>query len=81
MKTFTAREFSRSSAVVFAACDRDGEARVLHRDGRAYRVLPDAPPARFITSVPDFAARRRKLFPEPLSKAQTKMLDQMLRGE
>ncbi len=81
MKTFTVRELDRSPATVLAACDRDGEARIRHRDGRAYRIQPEAAPARFITSIPDFAARRRKLFPKALSKSQTARVDQMLRGE
>ncbi len=81
MKTFTVRELDRSPATVLAACDRDGEARISHRDGRAYRILPEAAPARFITRVPDFAARRRKLFPQPLSTAFTRELDKAIRSE
>jgi hypothetical protein len=81
MRTFTVRELDRAPATVLAACDRDGEARISHRDGRAYRIVPEAAPARFITRVPDFRARLRKLFPKPLTTSQTRMVDQMIRGE
>jgi hypothetical protein len=81
MKTFTVRELDRAPATVLAACDRDGEARIRHRNGRTYRIKPEAAPARFITAVPDFAARRRKLFPKPLTAAFARELDQGIRGE
>ena len=81
MKTFTVRELDRTPAVVLAACDRDGETRIRHRDGRAYRLRPEVAPLRVITALPDFAARRRQLFPKPLTKMQARRVDQILRGE
>jgi hypothetical protein len=33
-----------------------------------------------ITSLPDFAARRNMIFPRPISKAQARKFDKMLRG-
>jgi hypothetical protein len=81
MKTFTVRDLDRSPSVVLDACDRDGEARIRRRGGKTYRLLPDAEPKRVITSLPDFAARSRKLFPKPLTKSQTDLVDRMIRGE
>ena len=80
-KTFTVRELDRTPAVVLAACDRDGEALIRRRDGREYRLVPADGPKRAITSVPDFAARRRKLFPKPLPATFALALDQAMRGE
>lgn len=81
MKTFTVRELSRTSAVVFAACDRDGVARISHRDGRAYRVQPVSITERDVSTVPDFAVRRHKLFPNPLPVAFARKLDQAISGD
>ena len=81
MKTFTVRDLDRTPAAVLAACDRDGEALIRRRDGREYRLVPGTGPKRVITSVPDFAARRRRLFPKPLSTAQTRLVDAAIRGE
>ncbi len=81
MKIFTVRELDRNPSVVLDTCDRDGEARIRRRDGRSYRLLPDAEPKRCITSLPDFAARRRKLFPRALTAQQVKLVDRALRGE
>ena len=81
MKTFTVRELDRQPAVVLAACDHDGEARIRRRDGRTYLLVPETEPKRVITSLPDFAARRRKLFPKRLSNKQVEEVDNLLRGE
>jgi hypothetical protein len=81
MKTFTVRDLDRAPAVVLAACDRDGEARIRRRDGRIYRLMPVAGPKRTMTGVPDFAARRRQVFNKPLSAAQTRLADEALRGD
>jgi hypothetical protein len=81
MKTFTVRELDRQPAVVLDACDQDGEARIRRRDGRTYLLVPETEPKRVITSLPDFAARRRKLFPKPLTRGQVQQVDQLIRGE
>lgn len=81
MKTFTVRDLDRAPAIVLAACDRDGEARIRRRDGRIYRLMPAAGPKRAITGLPDFTARRRQMFKKPLSAAQTRLADEALRGE
>jgi hypothetical protein len=81
MRTFTVRELDRAPGAVLAACDQDGEARIRHRDGRTYRLRPEAGPPAAISQPPDFAARRRKLFRAPLSVAFARKLDQAIRGE
>ena len=81
MKTFTVRELDRQPAVVLNACDHDGQARIRRRDGRTYLLVPESEPKRVITSLPDFAARRRKIFPKPFTKEQTRQVDRFIRGE
>lgn len=81
MKTFTVRELDRQPAVVLDACDHDGRARIRRRDGRTYLLVPETEPKRVITSMPDFAARRRRIFPKPLTRGQARQVDQFLRGE
>ena len=80
MKTFTVRELDRVPNAVLDASDRDGGARIRRRNGRTYTIRPDAGPER-ITAVPDFRARLTKLFPKPLSRAQTRMADKLIAGE
>jgi hypothetical protein len=81
MKTFTVRDLDRTPSVVLDACDRDGEARIRRRDGKTYRLVPEGGLKSVITSLPDFAARRRKLFPKMLTAAQTRLADAAIRGE
>ena len=81
MKIFTVRELDRSPSSVLDACDREGEARIRRRDGRSYRLTPEAAPMRFIQSLPDFAARRRRLFPKTLPLSFARALDKAVRGE
>lgn len=81
MKTFTVRELDRQPAVVLDACDHDGEARIRRRDGRTYLLMPESEPKRVVTSLPDFAARRKKLFPKPLTAAFARDLHKAIRGE
>ena len=81
MKTFTVRDLDRAPSSVLAACDREGEVRIRCRDGRTYRLAPEAQARRVISALPDFAARRSKLFPKRLTSRQARLVDQMLRGE
>ena len=81
LKTFTVRDLDRNPRVVLAACDAQGEARIRRRDGRTYLIKPDAPPRTTITSLPDFAARRRRLFRDSLPKSFARKFDQALAGE
>lgn len=80
MKTYTVRELDRQPAVILDACDREGLVRIRRRDGRTYRLEPEHP-AKAIEVVPDFAARRRRLFPEGLTRRQAIALDKLLAGE
>jgi hypothetical protein len=66
---------------VLDTCDREGEARIRRRDGRSYRLIPDVEPTRVIRTLPDFAARRRKLFPRQLPASFGRALDMAIRGE
>lgn len=81
MKTFTVRDLDRRPGEVLAACDAYGEARVRRRDGRSYILKPENPLERPMGILPDFAARRVKVFPEPLSREFTRKLDAFLAGE
>ena len=80
MKTFTVRELDRVPNAVLDASDRDGAAKIRRRNGRTYTIRPDAGPDR-ITALPDFRARLAKLFPKPLSRTQTRLVDKLIRGE
>ena len=80
MKTFTVRELDRQPAVILDACDRDGRVLIRRRDGRTYRIEPEnSAPA--IRAIPDLASRRRRLFPEPLTRQQADSLDKLVAGE
>ena len=84
MKTFTVRELDREPSRVLDTCDAEGAVRIRRRDGRTY--VMEANHAR-TTSVPvsDLLARHRArikgIFPEPLTKKQTRAVDRMIRGE
>ena len=81
VKTFSVRDLDRTPAVVLAACDRDGEARIRRRDGRTYRLMPVSGSKRKMSAVPDFAARRARVFARPLTAAQARRVDEAIRGE
>ena len=80
MKTFTVRELDRKPAMVLDTCDREGAVRIRRRSGRTYTLHPDRGPD-YITEVPDFAKRRRAIFPKPLTPAQTRLADKLIAGE
>jgi hypothetical protein len=81
MKTFTVRDLDRRPGAVLAACDAHGEARIRSRDGRTYLIKPEPATRNAITSLPDFAARRKRLFRQPLARAFARKFDQALAGE
>jgi hypothetical protein len=84
MKTFTVRELDRKPVAVLDTCDREGAVRVQRRDGRSYTVRPDAPLARKVPwrrLVAEHRARIARIFPEPLSKEQVRLVDQLIAGE
>ena len=80
MKTFTVRELDREPAAVLDAADKEGVARVRRRDGRVYSIQPEST-ARKVISLPDFAARRRAIFPKMIPAAQVRKVDKLIRGE
>jgi hypothetical protein len=81
MKTFTVRELDRSPGEVLEASRIDGKARIRARGGQAYTIMPESAPARRITSLPNFAARRAALLAKPLSPEFTRQFDRALAGE
>ncbi|HZV36975.1 MAG TPA: prevent-host-death protein [Verrucomicrobiae bacterium] len=80
MKTFTVRELDRNPAKVLDAADREGSVHIKRRDGRAYSLQPLGS-AKKITALPDFAARRRAIFPKPIPASQARILDKLIAGE
>ncbi len=81
MKTYTVRELDRQPGLVLEACDTDGVARIRCRDGRTYVIKPEAQPRSAITLLPDFSARRGKLFRKAGSRPFTQKFDQAISGE
>ena len=80
MKTFTVRELDRQPAVVLDACERDGLVRIRRRDGRTYLMEPEFR-SKPIAAFPDFALRRRRVFPKALTRQQAAALDKLVAGE
>ena len=80
MKTFTVRQLDREPAVVLDAADKDGVVRIKRRDGRVYSVQPVAISVK-ITSLPDFAARRKAIFAKPIPASQVRLVDKLIAGE
>lgn len=81
MKTFTVRDLDRNPSVVLETCDSEGEARIRRRDGRTYLVRPEGPGRALVNGLPDFSARRAKLFPKPITKEFARKFDEALAGE
>jgi hypothetical protein len=80
MKTFTVRELDREPAAVLDAADRDGSVQIKRRDGRIYSVQP-VRTSRKMTSLPDFAARRKAIFPKTIPSSQARLADKLIAGE
>lgn len=80
MRTFTVRELDRQPSEVLDAADREGIVRIKRRDGRVYSVQPIARAGK-ITSLPDFAARRRAIFSRPIPASQVRQADKLIAGE
>jgi hypothetical protein len=81
MKSFTVRDLDRRPGDVLEACDTHGEARIRRRDGRTYVLKTEAPGGGKMNALPDFSARRQKLFARPLSRTFAQKLDRALAGE
>ena len=80
MKTFTVRQLDREPATVLDAADKEGVVQVRRRDGRVYSIQAEAS-ARNAIVLPDFAARRRAIFPRMIPAAQVRKVDKLMRGE
>jgi hypothetical protein len=80
MKTFTVRQLDRETAMVLKAVNKEGVVRIKSRDGRTYRLQPEARLSR-ITALPDFHARIKRIFPQPIPRTQAKLFDKLLAGE
>ncbi len=59
--TFTLRDLSRQPAKVFETCDATGVVHIRTRDGRSYRILPDAQSPAPSVSVTGIVERSRQL--------------------
>ena len=87
MKTFTVRDLDRKPGAILDVCDREGAVQIRRRDGRTYtmraaRTKSPSPASRDEASgLPDFAARRRALFPESIPREQMELADRLLAGE
>jgi len=81
MKTFTVRELDREPAAVLDAADKEGAVRIKRRDGRIYSVQPLMAASARISSIPDFAARRKAIFSRPIPASQVKRVDKLIAGE
>jgi len=80
MRTFTIRDLDRKPAAVLSACDEDGVVRVKRRDGRSYTLQREGNGQK-MGALPDFKARRKAIFPKPISSKQAKAVDALLGGE
>ncbi len=81
MKTFTVRQLDRETARVMEACDTYGFVRIKRRDGRSY-ILEADHQEKSALNLPDFAARRKKIFGNKvISKKQAALADKLLAGE
>lgn len=80
MKTFTVRQLDREPGAVLDAADAEGAVRVKRRDGRSYSIQPESRSAR-IKELPDFLARIKRIFPNPVSKSQAQAFDKLIAGE
>ncbi len=81
MKSFTVRDLDRRPGDVLDACDAGGEAHIRRRDGRTYVLKAETPAGAKMNELPDFAARRKKLFARPLSRTFAQKLDRAVAGE
>ncbi len=81
VKTFTVRQLDRETAKVMEACDTYGSVRIKRRDGRTYTLEAEKKKT-LMGSLPDFAARRRKIFGRKvISEKQAALADKLLAGE
>lgn len=81
MKTYTVRDLDREPSALLDLADRDGVVRIKRRDGRTYFIRPEGRASAKITSLPDFAARRKTIFSKRIAAAHVERVDRLLAGE
>jgi hypothetical protein len=81
MKTFTVRDLDREPSALLDLADREGVVRIKRRDGRTYFIRPEGGASAKITSLPDFAARRKMIFSKPIPAAHVGRVDRLIAGE
>lgn len=81
MRTFTVRDLDREPSAVLDRVDRDGAVLIKRRNGRTYSIRPEGELSAKITSLPDFAGRRKAIFNKPIPAAQTRRVDKLIAGE
>ena len=81
MKTFTVRELDRSPATVLDAAEAEGAVIVKRRDGRTYRIQPEAAPRSKVRKLPDFDARLKALGMPKIPKSVSDQVDRWMAGE
>jgi len=81
MKTFTVRELDRQPARVLDAADKEGVVRIKRRNGRVYSLQPIADASAKVTSLPDFAARRKAIFSKMIPASEARLVDRLIAGE
>ncbi len=62
------------------AADQDGMVQIKRRNGRLYSLQPEGR-GRRITALPNFAARRRAIFPRTIPALQTLLVDKAIADE
>jgi hypothetical protein len=80
IKTFTVRELDRSPAVVLDAAEAEGVVLVRRRDGRTYRIQPEAV-VRERGKIPDFRARMDAPGMPRISRRTAETVDRWMVGE
>ena len=83
VKTFTVRDLDRTPALVLAAADRDGVARIRQRNGRAYAIRPEVAPAKKAANWPEFLRQHRvwlkQTYAKPaFSRAELTEIDRLI---
>ena len=81
MSTVTVRDLHRHTADVLNTCEREGEVRIRHRDGREFRLQPAPTETAAKPEWPDFRARRMRIRAEPIPPEVCALVDAAIRGE
>ena len=86
--TFTLRDLNRQITKVIKVCDAVGVVHIRTRDGRSYRLLPDAAPPAPSATVTGIVERRRLLRIRlreagfvPPNAAEMERLNRIIAGE